>query len=114
MVRMPGGVGMQSPTLARALPPTVAPPLARGPMANGYGNPQTELIIRQRDPVVARGIPPAVMTGGNIEMIVPVSGGPEAPGVMITIAPTVTGDPGMETSLWRERCHTLEGNHCSL
>ena len=96
MVKMPGGVGMLSPILTRALPPIVAPLLARGPMTSGYGTPQTELIIWQSDPVVARGTPPAVIVGGKMAMMVPISGGPDAPGVMTTIAPIVTGDPGME------------------
>jgi hypothetical protein len=57
--------------------------------------PETELTIKQRDPAVARGIPFTVIEGGNMVMIVPISGGPEAPGVIITDAPMVTGDPGI-------------------
>ena len=69
--------------------------LASGPMTNGYGKPHTELIIMQSDPLVASGIPLAVITGGKIAMIEPVSGGPDAPGLTITIAPILTGGPGM-------------------
>jgi hypothetical protein len=78
-----------------AFPPTLTPVLASGPMTNGYGNPQTELIIMQIEPLVARGIPLARITGGRTATIVPVSGGPDAPGLTITIAPMLTGDPGM-------------------
>lgn len=52
----------------------------------------------QIDPLVASGIPLAMMTGGMMTMIVPVSGGPEAPGLTITIAPMLTGGPGMRSS----------------
>jgi hypothetical protein len=56
------------------------------------------LIIKQMEPAVANGIPPAVMTGGMMPTIVPVSGGPEAPGVTMTLQPTVTGHPGINSS----------------
>jgi hypothetical protein len=46
------------------------------------------------DPVVASGIPPAVTVGGKMVTIVPVSGGPDAPGVRMTLQPIVTGGPG--------------------
>ena len=95
MVRIPGGLGMLSPTRTSACPLTLTPVLASGPITNGYGNPQTELIIRQMEPEVASGIPPAVMTGGRTTKMVPVSGGPEAPGVTMTIAPILTGGPGI-------------------
>lgn len=49
----------------------------------------------QIEPVVASGIPPAVMNGGNTAMIDPVSGGPDAPGLTITIVPILTGGPGI-------------------
>ena len=49
----------------------------------------------QIEPAVASGIPPAVMNGGKTTMIVPVSGGPDAPGLTITIAPMLTGGPGI-------------------
>jgi hypothetical protein len=52
----------------------------------------------QIDPAVASGIPLAVMTGGIMAMIVPVSGGPDAPGLTITIAPMLTGGPGISFS----------------
>jgi hypothetical protein len=87
IVIIPGGVGMLSPALTRALPPATTPLLARGPMGNIYGKPQTELIIRHNDPIVARGKPLAVMTGGKMTVIMPESGGPDAPGVIITMAP---------------------------
>lgn len=48
----------------------------------------------QIEPVVASGIPLAEMNGGMTAMIVPVSGGPDAPGLTITIAPMLTGGPG--------------------
>ena len=50
------------------------------------------------DPLVASGIPLAVMTGGNMPTIVPESGGPAAPGVIITCAPMLTGDPGISST----------------
>lgn len=53
----------------------------------------------QSEPLVASGIPFAVINGGNTTMIVPVSGGPDAPGLTITIAPMLTGGPGMSSSL---------------
>jgi len=53
------------------------------------------------EPLVASGIPLAVMTGGKMLTIVPVSGAPAAPGVMMTVQPIVTGDPGMANSLGR-------------
>jgi hypothetical protein len=53
------------------------------------------LIIMQIEPLVASGIPLAVMNGGSTTMIVPVSGGPDAPGLTITIAPMLTGGPGI-------------------
>jgi hypothetical protein len=87
IVIMPGGVGMLSPILTRDLPPAMTPLLARGPIGNIYGKPHTELIIMHSDPVVAKGKPLAVMTGGNMTMIVPISGGPDAPGEIITMAP---------------------------
>lgn len=95
MVRIPGGLGMLSPTLTSGMPPTVTPVLARGPMTSGYGKPQTELIMRHIDPAVASGIPPAVITGGKMTRIEPVSGGPDAPGVTLTMQPIVTGGPGI-------------------
>jgi hypothetical protein len=95
MVRIPGGLGMLSPTRTKGCPPTIAPVLASGPITSGYGNPQTELIMRQIDVDVANGIPPPVITGGRITRIVPVSGGPEAPGVTMTEQPIVTGGPGI-------------------
>ena len=48
----------------------------------------------QIEPAVASGIPLAVMNGGMTAMMVPVSGGPDAPGLIITIAPMLTGGPG--------------------
>jgi hypothetical protein len=62
----------------------------------------TEFIIMQRDPAVASGIPFTVIAGGKMVMIVPISGGPAAPGVIITDAPMVTGDPGIFFSSGRE------------
>jgi hypothetical protein len=53
------------------------------------------LIIKHSDPLVASGNPLAVINGGKTATMVPVSGGPEAPGVTITLAPIETGDPGM-------------------
>jgi hypothetical protein len=35
------------------------------------------------------------MTGGRMPRIVPVSGGPAAPGVIITEQPMLTGGPGI-------------------
>jgi hypothetical protein len=67
-------------------------------MTSGYGNPHTELIIKHIEPAVASGIPAAVITGGNTPTTVPISGGPEAPGVIITEHPIVTGRPGMPFS----------------
>jgi hypothetical protein len=64
-------------------------------MGKGYGIPDNELTIRQMEPDVARGNPLAVINGGRIVMIVPVSGGPAAPGVITTAAPIVTGGPGI-------------------
>jgi hypothetical protein len=84
MERMPGGDGMKSPTRTSGCPATDTPVLASGPITSGYGKPQTELIIKHSEPEVANGIPPAVMKGGNMPRIVPVSGGPEAPGVTTT------------------------------
>ena len=95
IVRIPGGLGMLSPMRTNARPLTETPVLASGPITIGYGKPQTELTIMQIDPVVASGIPLAVMNGGNTAMIEPVSGGPDAPGLTITIAPILTGGPGM-------------------
>jgi hypothetical protein len=95
MVKIPGGEGMLSNVRTSARPPTVTPLLATGPMTTGYGKPHTELIIKHNEPVVASGIPLAVITGGKIPTIVPVSGGPEAPGVTTTVQPIVTGDPGI-------------------
>jgi hypothetical protein len=96
IVRIPGGLGMLSPIRTKASPPTVIPVLASGPITIGYGNPQTELIMRHKEPAVAKGIPPAVTTGGRISMIVPISGGPDAPGVTVTMQPIVTGGPGID------------------
>lgn len=92
---IPGGVRILSPTLTRARPPAITPLLARGPMGNTYGKPQTELIIRHRDPVVASGIPLAVIVGGIMKSTMPVSGGPDAPGLIVTVQPMVTGEPGI-------------------
>jgi hypothetical protein len=47
------------------------------------------------EPLVASGIPFAVISGGKIAMMLPVSGGPDAPGLTITIVPILTGGPGM-------------------
>ena len=99
MVSIPGGVGMLSPILTRALPVTLTPVLAKGPITSGYGKPQTEFTIMQIEPAVASGIPLAVMTGGMTAMMVPVSGGPDAPGLTITIAPMLTGGPGILRAL---------------
>ena len=77
---MPGGVGMLSTIRTSARPLTRTPVLASGPIISGYGTPLTELIIMQIEPLVANGIPPAVMNGGSTVMIVPLSGGPAAPG----------------------------------
>ena len=99
MVRMPGGDGMLSKTRTSAFPLTETPVLASGPMISGYGTPESELTIRHIEPEVARGNPPAVITGGKIPRIVPVSGGPAAPGVTTTVQPIVTGDPGIFSSL---------------
>src|SRR5688500_3745613 len=52
----------------------------------------------QIEPAVASGIPLAMMTGGMITIMVPVSGGPDAPGLTITIAPILTGGPGISIS----------------
>jgi hypothetical protein len=49
----------------------------------------------QREPVVARGMPLAVITGGKMAVIVPVSGTIAAPGVRITMQPILTGGPGI-------------------
>jgi hypothetical protein len=87
---------MLSPTRTSGCPPTLTPVLARGPMTSGYGKPQTELIMRHIEPAVASGIPPAVMTGGKMARIVPASGGPDAPGVTLTMQPIVTGGPGID------------------
>jgi hypothetical protein len=57
--------------------------------------PDNELIIWQSEPAVASGNPLAVMTGGKMVMMAPISGGPAAPGVIITAAPIVTGGPGI-------------------
>jgi hypothetical protein len=54
----------------------------------------------QIEPAVASGIPLAMMTGGMTAMMVPVSGGPDAPGLTITIAPMLTGGPGISC-----QCH---------
>jgi hypothetical protein len=97
MVKIPGGEGMLSNTRTNGRPPTLTPLLAIGPMTSGYGKPHTELIIKHSEPVVASGIPLAVITGGKIPTIVPVSGGPEAPGVTTTVQPIVTGDPGIHS-----------------
>lgn len=94
IVSIPGGVGILSPILTSALPVTLTPVLANGPITSGYGKPHTELIIMQIEPAVASGIPLAVMTGGMTAMMVPVSGGPDAPGLIMTIAPMLTGGPG--------------------
>ena len=95
IVSIPGGLGMLSPIRTSALPVTLTPVLANGPITNGYGKPQTEFTIMQIEPAVASGIPLAVMTGGMTAMMVPVSGGPDAPGLTITIAPMLTGGPGI-------------------
>src|SRR5687768_812740 len=100
-VRIPGGLGMLSPIRTSPLPATVTPVLASGPITSGYGTPQTELTIKQMEPAVARGMPFAAMNGGRIIKTVPESGGPEAPGLTITIAPIVTGDPGIRGSFLR-------------
>lgn len=92
---MPGGDGIRSPTLSNARPETVTPVDAKGPMVSGYGTPVSELIMVHIDPVVASGMPPAVISGGKIVIIVPESGAPAAPGVTITAAPRDTGGPGM-------------------
>lgn len=73
-----------SPIRTSARPPTLTPLDASGPMTSGYGKPHTELIIRHNEPEVAKGMPPAVITGGKMPSIVPMSGGPEAPGVIMT------------------------------
>jgi len=51
----------------------------------------------QIEPLVARGNPFAMMNGGKTAMIVPVSGGPDAPGLTITIVPMLTGGPGISS-----------------
>src|SRR5262245_23728917 len=98
IVITPGGVGMLSPILTSAFPLTLTPVLANGPITSGYGKPQTELIIMQIEPAVASGNPLARMNGGRTAMIVPVSGGPDAPGLIMTIAPMLTGGPGKFSS----------------
>jgi hypothetical protein len=65
------------------------------PTGNGYGAPLTELIIWQMDPPVARGMPAAVAALCVIAVIIPVSGGPAAPGLNTTLHPIVTGLPGI-------------------
>jgi hypothetical protein len=65
------------------------------PMGSGYGAPLTELIIWQMDPPVASGMPVAVAALWVIAVIIPVSGGPAAPGLKITLHPIVTGLPGI-------------------
>ena len=95
IVKMPGGVGIRSPSRTNERPVTFTPVLAIGPMTKGYGTPVSELIIVQIDPLVARGNPFAVMTGGRTVIIVPISGTPVAPGVITTAAPIETGGPGI-------------------
>jgi hypothetical protein len=128
MIRMPGGVGMRSARRTRPRPPTVTPLLATGPIGSGYGTPVTELIIKQIDPVVANGIPPAVISGGKMPRMVPVSGGPAAPGVIITEQPMLTGGPGIfsgfsgcgresclvSKKLRRKRSYPFDAHHRSL
>src|SRR5947209_1214202 len=113
IVMIPGGLGMWSPTRTSALPPTVTPVLASGPITAGYGKPHTELIIRQIDVLVASGMPLAVTTGGSTAMIVPLSGGPDAPGVRMTEQPIVTGGPGI-AALHSERRDAADRHRRSL
>ena len=84
-----------SPTRTSALPLTVMPVEASGPMASGYGTPVTELTIWQIEPATASGMPLAVTNGLRDWMITPVSGAPAIPGVTITAQPMLTGGPGM-------------------
>jgi hypothetical protein len=99
MLSTPGGEGMMSPIRTSARPPMRTPLDPVGPITKGYGNPQTEFTIKQSEPDVASGNPPTVMTGGKMPTIVPMSGGPEAPGVTITAHPIVTGGPGIVAAL---------------
>ena len=89
---------MRSPIRNNDRPVTVTPLEPGVPTISGYGKPQTELIIMHSDPDVASGMPFAVITGGKTVMIVPMSGGPDAPGVIITCAPMLTGEPGTTAS----------------
>jgi hypothetical protein len=60
IVKIPGGLGIMSPIRTNAIPAIITPLLPKGPIISGYGNPQTELIIKQSELPVASGIPPAV------------------------------------------------------
>src|SRR5712692_7846740 len=61
-------------------------------------------------------MPLAVMNGGRITRMLPVSGGPDAPGLTITIVPIVTGGPGIAAPLLfrRKRSDAINGNRRSL
>ncbi len=49
IVKMPGGVGIRSPTLTNERPATFTPVLAIGPMTSGQGTPENELIQFDED-----------------------------------------------------------------
>jgi len=57
--------------------------------------PDSELIIVQTEPTIARGWPDAVGPPGGITVMVPLSGTPAIPGASTTAHPIVTGNPGM-------------------
>jgi hypothetical protein len=96
MVITPLPDGIISPTLTSAEPEMLNPvdPPA-DPIGSGYGAPDSEFTIWQMLPTVARGMPFAVTHVCVITVMTPVSGGPAAPGLTITVQPMLTGDPGM-------------------
>ena len=95
IVNTPGPDGIASPTRTNGWPLIFTWLGDSGPMGNGYGTPESELTIRQVEPHMASGIPLAVGPPGGIIVIVPVSGGPAAPGASETEHPIVTGGPGI-------------------
>lgn len=96
---IPGPEGIESPIRTSGWPLIVAWLGVKGPIGNGYGNPQTELIMMQVEPGIASGIPLAVGPPGGMTVIVPLSGGPDRPGETTTEHPIVTGGPGISIFL---------------
>src|SRR5262245_33830383 len=96
MLSTPGPDGIRSPMRTSAWPSILnelePPP---GPIGSGYGAPLTEFTIWQMLPTVASGCPFAVTVACVMTLMIPLSGGPAAPGLRTTAQPMLTGGPAM-------------------